>query len=45
MGCSPWGHKESEMTDRLRIHTSESAPGCLSIMLGNGVVWVAKPAP
>ena len=39
------GHKESEMTEQLRIHTSESTPGCLSIVLGNGVVWVVRLAP
>ena len=23
-GCSPWGHKESDMTEQLRVHTSTS---------------------
>ena len=27
VGCSPWGHEESDMTERLRFHFSPSYTG------------------
>ena len=39
-GCSPWGHKESDMTERLKlaIHKHESSPGIHVSPLGVGVL-------
>ena len=50
-GYSPWGHKESDMTERLRFHFSLSGRGegngnplqcsCLENPRGGGAWWAA----
>ena len=51
VGCSPWGHKESDMTERLHFHFSLSHIGegngnplqcsCLENSRGGGAWWAA----
>ena len=51
VGCSPWGHKESDMTERLHFHFSLSCIGegngnplqcsCLENPRGGGACWAA----
>ena len=51
MGCSPWGHEELDMTERLHFHFSLSCIGegngnplqcsCLENPRDGGVWWVA----
>ena len=51
MGCSPWGHKESDMTKRLHFHFSLSCSGegngnplqcsCLENPRDGGAWWAA----
>ena len=51
MGCSPWGHEESDMTERLPFHFSLSCIGegngnplqcsCLENPRDGGVWWAA----
>ena len=40
MGCSPWGHEELDMTERLHFHFSLSWIGQGS---GNPLQWVRTP--
>ena len=49
MGCSPWGHEESDTTERLPFHFSVSCIGegngnplqysCLENSMGRGAWW------
>ena len=51
MGCSPWGHEKSDMTERLHFHFSLSCIGggngnplqcsCLENLRDGGAWWVA----
>ena len=51
VGCSPWGHKESDMTERLHFHFSLSCTGkgngnplqcsCLENPMDRGAWWAA----
>ena len=51
MGCSPWGHKESDTTERLHFHFSLSCIGegkgnplqcfCLENSRDGGAWWAA----
>ena len=51
MGCSPWGHEESDMTERLQFHFSLSCIGegngnplqrsCLENPRDGGAWWAA----
>ena len=51
MGCSPWGHKESDTTERLHFHFSLSCIGegnghplqysCLENAVDRGAWWAA----
>ena len=51
VGCSPWGHKESDMTERLHFHFSLSCTGegngnplqcsCLESPRDGGAWWAA----
>ena len=51
MGCSPWGHEESDMTERLHFHFSLSCTGegngnplqcsCLENLRDGGASWAA----
>ena len=51
MGCSPWGHKESDTTERLHFHFSPSCIGegngnplqcsCLKNPKDGGAWWAA----
>ena len=51
MGCSPWGHEESDMTERLHFHFSLSCIGegngnplqcsCLEKPRDGGAWWAA----
>ena len=51
VGCSPWGHEESDMTDRLHFHFSLSCTGegngnplqcsCLENPRDEGAWWAA----
>ena len=51
MGCSPWGRRESDMTERLHFHFSLSCIGegngnplqcsCLENPRGGGACWAA----
>ena len=34
MGCSPWGHTESDMTERLHFHVLEKEMATYSSVLG-----------
>ena len=42
VGCSPWGHKESDMTDRLHFHFSLS---CIGEGNGNPLQWSCLENP
>ena len=51
VGCSPWGHKELDMTERLHFHFSLSRIGegngnplqcsCLENLMNGGAWWAA----
>ena len=46
MGCSPWGHEESDTTERLHYHALEKAMATHSSVLawripGTGEAWWA----
>ena len=51
MGCSPWGHEESDMTERLHFHFSLPCIGegngnplqcsCLENPRDGGALWAA----
>ena len=46
VGCSPWGHKESDMTERLHFHALEKEMATHSSILawripGTGAWWAA----
>ena len=47
MGCSPWGHKESDTTERLHFHFSlhalEKEMAIHSSVLAWRIPWTEKP--
>jgi len=53
MGYSPWGHKESDTTERLSLHTAETVGWTGELALGIyfheclecGQLWVGLSSP
>ena len=43
MGCSPWGHQESDMTERLHFHALEKEMATHSSVLALRVLGTGKP--
>ena len=43
MGCSPWGRKESDMTERLHFHALEKEMATHSSVLALRVLGTGKP--
>ena len=43
MGCSPWGHEELDMTERLHFHVLEKEMATHSIVLAWRIPGMAEP--
>ena len=43
MGCSPWGHKESDTTERFHFHALEKEMATHSSVLAWGIPGMAEP--
>ena len=43
MGCSPWGHGESDTTEQLHFHALEKAMATHSSVLAWKIPWMEEP--
>ena len=43
MGCSPWGHKESDTTEQFHFHALEKEMATHSSVLAWGIPGMAEP--
>ena len=43
MCCSPWGHGELGMTERLNINNVENALECLDLIVGDEYYLMVNP--
>ena len=44
VGCSPWGHEESDMTERLHFHALEKEMATHSSVLAWSISGTAEPS-